>query len=226
MNKMNKNKKIKNNKNVKRGARKNRRGGNNVMSVNSNPFFPATLIWSFIVDSTSEETSFGLKISDVFLYLREQFEIDQTMKLWFKISNASFTDYCYRGHLSQVFNYPTGPSATDVKLGPSGTRQFWPQDFSKPSSIKISWNKSTRNHTFTEDEEDNYLSIIRLSKPISETIKSTQCVFKLFIRWRTINDDPLREIPTQEHQSLNQIAKCVAQLKPVSVNKMIKKSVI
>lgn len=186
-------------KNKNKNKSKRSRGNNNTIYATTNAFTHATLVWSFILDSSSGETSFGIKTKDVFLYLREQYEIDATMKLWFKISSGTFIDYCYRGHESQVLNFPT---IADQYLSHSSTRQFWPSDFSKPSKIYIKWNKTTRDHTFAEDEPDTFLSIFRIGKPISETIKSQQAVISLNIRWRTVNDDPLRMGVTEGINSL------------------------
>lgn len=168
----------------------------NVTSITSNPFFNARLCWTFALNSDTAETSFGLKISDIFLYLREQFEIDETMKLFFKLKSGKFMDYGYRIHTCKMFNLPT---LKDGHLGESAVKEFFPRTFSSPNGFSLKWNKTTKNHTFEEptaEGGDDYLCIIRVGKPISDTVKSTTAYMVVNIGWRTINEDPIRESPS------------------------------
>lgn len=184
--------------NNKPSSRPKQQRSNNVRSVTSNPFFNAKLTWTFVLDTDSADLSFGIKISDVFLYIREQFEIDETMKLYFKIKGGSFMDYGYRIHTCKMFNFPgfKTSSETGELLGVSAVKEFFPKSFSSPNGFKLRWNATTRNHTFSEEDPNTFLCVIRAGKPISETVKSKMCVCILDIGWRTINEDPIREIPT------------------------------
>lgn len=185
----------KNKKNVPKPKRNIKQPRTNNTSVTSNPYFNARLCWTFVLDSDGSETSFGLRISDVFLYLREQFEIDQTMKLFFKLKSGKFMDYGYRIHTCKMHNLPT---LKDGTLGQSAVKEFFPRSFSSPNGFSLKWNKSTKMHTFEEPGNgipDDYLCIIRVGKPISDTVKSKLAYMVLNIGWRTINEDPIRESP-------------------------------
>lgn len=179
-------------KKTKTSSRPKQQRSNNVRSITSNPFFNAKLSWTFVLDSDTAETSFGLKISDVFLYLREQFEIDATMKLFFKLKSGNFMDYGYRIHTCKMYNLPT---LKDGGLSESAVKEFFPKSFSSPNGFKLGWNKTTKNHTFSEEDADAYLCIIRTGKPISDTVKAKLGVCIVNIGWRTINEDPIRDSP-------------------------------